>query len=156
VFKWTTIRRGFSARDNPSAFEAYLARAVRALRSAHLQHFASDRLARSWTGRGQQPPDDCVPSPARVLNQAVTCAQRMDNGQTGTQTESSSVSCLPTTHSECPATARLSPVLELNHSIRRVWIGSIDAARRAGNAAAASATIASSNITPKYRGTSRK
>jgi mono/diheme cytochrome c family protein len=31
VFGWATIRRGFSARDNPSALEAYVARAVRAL-----------------------------------------------------------------------------------------------------------------------------
>jgi len=31
AFGWTTIRRGFSARDNPSAIEAFVARTVRKL-----------------------------------------------------------------------------------------------------------------------------
>jgi cytochrome c553 len=31
AFGWMTIRRGFSARDNPSAMEAYVARSVRSL-----------------------------------------------------------------------------------------------------------------------------
>jgi mono/diheme cytochrome c family protein len=31
VFGWVTIRRGFSARDNPSAIEAYVAKTVRKL-----------------------------------------------------------------------------------------------------------------------------
>ncbi len=31
AFGWMTIRRGFSARDNPSAMEAYVARTARTL-----------------------------------------------------------------------------------------------------------------------------
>jgi hypothetical protein len=31
AFGWMTIRRGFSARDNPSAMEAYMARTARKL-----------------------------------------------------------------------------------------------------------------------------
>ena len=74
AFGWMTIRRGFSARDNPSAMEAYLAKAARKLSIP-----ASERYAKN-----PFPPTADVLSEARAhfANHCATCHGNDGSGKT--------------------------------------------------------------------------
>jgi len=74
AFGWMTIRRGFSARDNPSAMEAYLAKAARKLSIP-----ASERYAKN-----PFPPTAEVLSEARAhfADHCATCHGNDGSGKT--------------------------------------------------------------------------
>jgi mono/diheme cytochrome c family protein len=74
VFGWVTIRRGFSARDNPSPMEAYLAKTARKLSIPASERDAKNPFA--------QTPEVLTEARAHFADHCATCHDNDGSGKT--------------------------------------------------------------------------